>query len=117
MELDDWPAKLTQLYTQRGWTQKMLAGELGVTPEFLNQVLKGKKQLSPWLKFRYYGLAGWDGTIEQITSLLPDDVAKAVLQNEKRAMTKIGQKAERKADRLQTKARQSKSSDVDPKKS
>lgn len=83
MELEDWPTKLLNLCKQRGWTQKMLAGELGVTPAFLNEVIKGKKQLSPWLKFRYYGMAGWDGTIEQITSLLPDDVATAVLESEK----------------------------------
>jgi transcriptional regulator with XRE-family HTH domain len=108
MEPQDWPEKLIALCTSRGWTQKQLAGELGVTPAYLNEVIKGKKEASPWLKLRYYGIAGWDKTMEQVISLLPDDVAQVVRESEKKAIAKIGQKAEARAEKLEAKASKAK---------
>lgn len=78
MEPQDWPGKLSDLCRNRAWTQKQLARELGVTPAYINEIIKGKKEASPRLKLCFYGIAGWDKTMEQIISLLPDDVAQAV---------------------------------------
>lgn len=104
-EKTDWPAKLKELAVSRHTSIRGLAEQLGVSQQYLNDVVKGSKPPSPWLKFRFYGLTTWSGTIEEITSLLPDDLAKAIREKDQAGLKTLAESAEKKAAIKEEKAR------------
>ena len=95
----DWTSAFRQLADDRHTSMRELAVQLGISQQFLSDVVRGAKPPSPWLKFRYYGLAGWKGSIEQITSLLPDDLAEAVRAADQKGLEKLAEAARKKAEK------------------
>lgn len=105
----DWPTKLRELAIARHTTIKGLSVQLGVSQQYLDRVVKGMVAPSSWLKFRYFGIVGWHGTIDEITELLPDDLAAAIREADTRGLKKLGQAADAKAEKRSKKPTEPKS--------
>ncbi|NTV93911.1 MAG: helix-turn-helix transcriptional regulator [Thiobacillus sp.] len=95
MEMD-WSNAIKELAEKRGWSIRQLAGDLGVSQQYLNDVAKGAKPASPMLRFKLLGRMGYDISFEYFMLLLPDDVATAVREWDAQGKKTLAKKADKK---------------------
>jgi transcriptional regulator with XRE-family HTH domain len=87
----DWIEKIKEVANNRGWTIKQLAGDLGVSQQFLNDVVNGKKPIPPMLKIKILDRLSYEITNELIIDILPEGAADALreLIKKRQSVSKI----------------------------
>jgi len=74
----NWIEKVREIAVKRKWTIKQLAGDLGVSQQFLNDVVNGKKPVPPMLKIKILDRLSYEITNELIIDILPEAAAEAL---------------------------------------
>lgn len=80
----DWIKTLEEIRTKRGWSIRQLAGDLGVSQAYLNDIMRGIRKPSALQKARILDRYGYHFTNEIIIEILPDDAAEVVKEALKR---------------------------------
>lgn len=91
----DWKEVIRSLSIRPGWSQKAVAAYLGVSQPTVNEWLSGKRPIPVNYKIRLAGMSGWDKTALALEDLLPDDVAAAWADWNKRGTAELGAKLEK----------------------
>ncbi|TBW60237.1 XRE family transcriptional regulator [Burkholderia thailandensis] len=99
----DWTKAIETICTKRGWSLRRLAGDMGVSANYLSEVTTGKRPPSLALKIKIAGRLEWNKTSDLLVELLPDDAAKAWAEWDERTTESLGKKADLKADNIEAK--------------
>lgn len=97
----DWIKLLEEIKNKRGWSIRQLAGDLGVSQAYLNDVMRGVRKPSPLQKAKILDRYGYNFTTELIIELLPDDAAQIVKKAIDDQIKKIAEKADKRMDKLE----------------
>jgi len=92
----NWQQEITDLCEIRGWSLRALAGDIGVSVNYLSEVINGKRPPSLALKIKLAGRIGWNKTSDLLVELLPDDAATAWSEWDKKTTDDLGKKSEEK---------------------
>lgn len=101
----DWQQVIRDLAEKRGWSMRQLAGDLGISPGYLNDVLNGRSPASLVLRIKLAGRMGWNKTSDLLAELLPDDAAKAWKEWDDKTTKQLGEAAEKKLSKKEQKAK------------
>lgn len=74
----DWPEKINELAAERRCSIRQLAADLGVSQQFLSEVVRGVKPASPMLKIKVLDRFGYDLTRDILIDIFPNDIAEQI---------------------------------------
>lgn len=94
----NWTEEIKNMCAKRGWSIRKLAGDVGVSQTYMQDVANGKVPPSPLLKIKLAGRFGWDKTTELLCEILPADAAEAWKQWDDNTTKALGDAAEKKVD-------------------
>jgi transcriptional regulator with XRE-family HTH domain len=94
----NWQKEIADLCEKRNWSLRTLATDIGVSVNYLSEVMNEKRPPSLPLKIKLAGRIGWNKSSELLIELLPDDAANAWSEWDKKTTDELGKKLEHKAE-------------------
>lgn len=75
----DWLKQIAELAVQRGLSQRKLASILGVSQQFLNDVVNQKREPSLKLKLAILGVTGYEGARDVLLEMLLTEEQRVIV--------------------------------------
>ncbi len=77
-KLVNWPEVIESILSSEGLSVRKLAAEIEISDVFLGYVRKGVQPASPMLKFKLLERQGSSFDLDDVLTILPDEVAEKV---------------------------------------